>query len=319
MPRDEAEGEDIPESEQISVPKPSPPKVHVEHVILYPALTLKEAKTKWENQRLTLEGIQYQPKISTFFQTEDGKAKLLLLKGVLDKKPYDRAYTSVRNSDYDPASNSRRKCLEGSPGGTALFGHSDQVVTVGKGAKMRTQKYPQRTAPSQQQYPRFRALLPLAKNTEDRLRDYMPEYWKGRQIGDLLGPAPRGEGEDNEFFEYPEEYKEAIKSDTQWELFYNVPGTNWSSLIVNWDTIFLGHVDKRNAAGALSALVAFGEPGATVFPRLSVAITCEERDLLICDCPREIHGTIPAGGIGYRYSMVCYTRAGLTTMGIRRK
>jgi hypothetical protein len=154
---------------------------------------------------------------------------------------------------------------------------------------------------------------------EDRLRDYITPYWNGREIGDLLGPAARGEGENNEFFDYPEEYKDAVRAMTQWELFYSLPGCNWSSAVVNWDCIFRGHVDQGNAESALSALAAFGETSATVFPRLSVAITCEERDLLICDCPREIHGTIPAGGIGYRYSLVCYTRAGLTLAGMAKK
>ena|SRR5882724_6914343 len=90
------------------------PKQNVDEVILHPELTLQQAKDKWELKRLTLENIKYQPKVSTFFRTPDGEAKLLLLKRILPKESYDAAYTSVRKMDY---SKSRRECLKGKPWG----------------------------------------------------------------------------------------------------------------------------------------------------------------------------------------------------------
>jgi len=49
---------------------------------------------------------------------------------------------------------------------------------------------------------------------------------------------------------------------------------------------------------------------------LGVAIDARERDLLVCDCPRELHGTLPLRGT--RYSVVAYTKEGLTRAGTGR-
>jgi hypothetical protein len=181
------------------------------------------------------------------------------------------------------------------------------------------QKYPEWTAPSVHQFPVFRGLWPICWNMEDLLREYMPPYWEGREIGDVHGPAPRGDREENEFFRYPEEYRRLVRSWSDWGLFYSIPGSNFSTLTANWNTIFRAHKDARNSSGALSCLAAFGtyRGGELCFPRLGVAIDARERDLLICDCPRELHGTLPL--LGTRYSVVAYTREGLTTGGIKHK
>jgi hypothetical protein len=306
-------------------PKEAKPKVFVEEVVLRPELTLEQAEEKWRDknskrwlgQNLDKSIVKYRPEVSTFYRTPDWHAKLLLLRGVLDADFYAKAYERVRQIKYTPAANSKRAALKGSPGGEALFGFNDQMQVI---AHLRLrQKYPEWTAPSVHQFPVFRGLWPICWNMEDLLREYMPTYWQGREIGDVHGPAPRGDLEENEFFKYPEQYRRLVRGWSDWGLFYSIPGSNFSTLTANWNTIFRAHKDARNSSGALSCLAAFGtyRGGKLCFPRLGVAIDARERDLLICDCPRELHGTLPL--LGTRYSVVAYTREGLTRMGTRHK
>jgi hypothetical protein len=56
--------------------------------------------------------------------------------------------------------------------------------------------------------------------------------------------------------------------------------------------------------------------GELCFPRLGVVIDARERDMLVCDCPQELHGTLTMSQ-GNRYSVVLYTREGLTTKGFK--
>ena len=95
-------------------------------------------------------------------------------------------------------------------------------------------------------------------------------------------------------------------------------GSNFTSMIANWNTVFRGHRDGNNSLGALSCLVAFGSHigGGLAFPRLGVLIDAGERDLVVCNCPAEMHGTMTPL-VGTRYSIVCYTREGLTSSGLR--
>lgn len=297
-------------------PKEAKPKLHIEEVVLHPELSLAAAEKKWLNKHLDESCAEYRPKVSTFYRTPDGQAKLLLLRGVLDPDTYAKAYERLQQVKYTPAANSRRAALKGSPGGDALFGVNDQLQVIGK----RRQSYPQWTAPSVHQFPQFRGLWPLCWNMEDLLRAYMPDYWQNREIGDKHGPGVRAEDERNDFFKYPEQYRRAIVSWDDFSFWRNIPGSNFSTLTANWNTIFRAHKDANNSSGALSCLAAFGthRGGELCFPRLGVAIDARERDLLICDCPQELHGTLlPL--VGTRYSLVAYTREGLTRMGRRPK
>jgi hypothetical protein len=75
-----AEGEDL----EIK-PKQPLVKVPVEEVILRPDLSLKEAEEKWLNQRFDrTHKFKYRPEVSTFYRTDNGEAKLLFLRNVLD-------------------------------------------------------------------------------------------------------------------------------------------------------------------------------------------------------------------------------------------
>jgi hypothetical protein len=91
-------------------------------------------------------------------------------------------------------------------------------------------------------------------------------------------------------------------------------------LTVNWNTRFLAHKDANNSSGALSCLAAFGKfaGGELCFPRLGVAIDARERDMLVCDCPQELHGTLSTPQ-GNRYTVVVYTREGLTRSGFKKR
>jgi hypothetical protein len=305
-------------------PREAKPKVLVEEVVLHPELTLEQAEEKWRDknskrwlgQNLDKSCVKYHPEVSTFYRTPDGQAKLLFLRGVLEQDAYNRAHESVQQIKYTPAANSRRAALKGSPGGDALFGYNDQLQVIGR----RRQKHPEWTAPSVHQYRQFRKVWPLCWNMEDLLREYMPDYWQDRECDDKHGPAARPEDEQNDFFNYPEQYQKFVRGhDDWWRFFYSIPGSNFTTMTANWNTIFRAHKDANNSSGALSCLAAFGtyRGGELCFPRLGVAIDASERDLLICDCPRELHGTLPL--LGTRYSVVAYTREGLTRMGMRGK
>jgi hypothetical protein len=310
-----AEGEDL----EIK-PKQPRVKLPVEEVILRPDLSLKEAEDKWLNQRFDRAHIfKYRPEASTFYRTENGEAKLLFLRDVLDGDIYNKAYDQVRDHRiYTPASNSQRAALKDSPGGDCLFGYNDQLKPDSTG---RRQKYPEWTAKSVQFYPRFRGLWPLCWEMEDLLGLYVSGYWKGREPDEPHGPALRQEDEKCEFFKYPAEHKEGVKYWTEdwWRFSYSIPGSNFTTITVNWNTVFRAHKDAKNSSGALSCLAAFGNyrHGELVFPRLDVAFSVKERDMLVCDCPRELHATIPA--LGTRFSFVVYTREGLTKSGIAGK
>lgn len=307
------------ESEDLEI-KPRQPRVKmpVEEVILRPELSLKEAEDTWLNKRFDKTHVfTYRPKASTFFRTEDGEAKLLFLRNVLSPDIYARAYEHVRDHRiYTPASNSKRAALKGSPGGDCLFGYNDQLKPDSTG---RRQTHPQLTAKSVQFFPRFRGLWPLSWEMEDLLGLYVSGYWEDRQIDELHGPVIRPEEHRSDFFKYPAEYKPHVQAMENFGFWYNIPGSNFTTITVNWNTVFRAHKDARNSSGALSCLAAFGNyrHGELVFPRLDVAFSIKDRDLLICDCPRELHATIPP--LGTRFSLVAYTREGLTKSGVNGK
>ena|ERR1700723_2741066 len=112
-----------PEGEDLEI-KPKQPrvKVPVEEVILRPDLSLKEAEEKWLNERFDrTHNFKYRPEVSTFYRTENGEAKLLYLRDVLDADIYEKAYDQVRDHRiYTPASNSKRAALKDSPGGVSI-------------------------------------------------------------------------------------------------------------------------------------------------------------------------------------------------------
>lgn len=284
--------------------------MNIKEVELKPELTLEEAKIKWETKRLDQSCLRYPlPTVSTRYLLPDGQVPLLYLRGVLAEDSYNQAEASLRKIDYSPASNSRRECLKDSPGGEFLMGYNDNRIAG------YDQQYPEWTAPSVHEFPLFKALWPLCRNMQDLLGEYEPGYWQGRENGQLHGPALRGELEENESFAYPWQYRELIRQFDEWP-FYSVPGTNWSTLTGNKDTIFRAHQDANNSSGARSCLAAFGKHfgNELAFPRLGVSFAVGARDLLICNCPVELHGNIPPCW-GMRMSLVAYTREALTTAG----
>ena len=157
---------------------------------------------------------------------------------------------------------------------------------------------------------------------EDILREYIPTYWEGRELDNRHGPRSRAEGERNDFFKYPDAHKQAVDYwFHDWSRFwYSIPGSNFTTITWNHNTRFLGHKDANNSTGALSCMAVFGKfaGGELCFPRLGVAIDAKERDMLVCDCPQELHGTLGTPQ-GNRYSIVVYTRHGLTKSGIKVK
>ena len=306
-----AEGEDL----EIK-PKQPRVKAFVEEVIIRPDLSLKEAEEKWLNKRFDRTHLfKYRPETSTFYRTEDGENKLLFLRDVLSPDIFKKAYDQVRDHRiYNPASDSKRAALKGSPGGDCLFGYNDQLKPDSTG---RRQTHPQLTAKSVKFFPRFRGLWPLCWEMEELLGLYVPGYWKGRQVDESHGPAFRAEEYRSDFFKYPAEFKSLVEAWENWGFWYNIPGSNFTTITCNWNTVFRAHKDANNSSGALSCLAAFGNyrHGELVFPRLDVAFSVKERDMLVCDCPRELHATIPP--LGTRFSLVAYTREGLTKSGVK--
>ena len=312
-------------SDEIAIkPKEVKPKLQVETVLLRPELSLKEAEDKWINKPIDPTSIKYRPSVNTFYRTGDGKAKLLFLRDVLDADIRAKAYARLQQLQPHLTSckNSKRRCLRGSPGAEAIFGYTDNLAIVAptKMSPTRRQTHPQWTAPSVKQFPAFRGLWPLCWQMEDMLNLYIPDYWADRTIDDKHGPAVRGEGERNDFFQYPESNRKLVEAWDDFNLFYNIPGSNFASMSVNWNTRFLAHKDWNNSSGALSCLATFGTfaGGELCFPRLGVALNVKPGDMLACDCPQELHGTLSTPQ-GNRYSVVVYTREGLTKAGIGAK
>lgn len=286
----------------------------METIILEPKLSYTKAKKKWRNKELYDFQPKYMPTVDTFYRTPDGEAKLLFLKDVLDADVYDKCLPVLQGVKYTPAMNSRRACLKGSPGGDALFGYTDNLVYLPQ--KNRKQEHPELTAPSVHQFKRYRGMWPIVWKMEDALRDRFKDYWQGREIGDERGPVYRPREQRSSFFASPKE----VEQWEDWEMFYSIPGSNFTSITVNWNTRFLGHTDAKNSDGALSCMACWGtyRGGELCFPRLDVAIAVGKRDMLVCDCPREMHGTLsPVQGT--RYSIVVYTRQGLTRAGLKSK
>jgi len=286
----------------------------METVILEPKLSYKAAKDKWLHKELYGFQPKYMPTVDTFYRTPDGVAKLIFLKDVLNADVYDKVLPVLADVKYDAAAGSRRGCLKGSPGGHALFGYTDNLVYLPQ--KNTKQTYPQLTAPSIHQWKLYRKMWPIVWNMEEALGNAVKDYWKGREIDDLRGPMFRYEDNLSNFFGYPEE----VRREEEWNFWYSIGGSNFTSITLNHNTRFLAHTDKGNSDGALSCLACWGtwRGGELCFPRLDVAIAVGKRDLCICDCPRELHGTLSPTQ-GTRYSMVVYTRQGLTKAGVKSK
>ncbi len=159
-------------------------------------------------------------------------------------------------------------------------------------------------------------MWPIVRKMEDALGGEVKDYWKGRMIDDERGPMYRYPEDISNFFGYPE----TVRLDEEWNFWCSIPGSNFTSITVNWNTRFLAHTDAKNSDGALSCLACWGtwRGGELCFPRLDVGVAVGKRDMLVCDCPRELHGTLsPIQGT--RYSMVVYTRRGLTKAGVKSK
>lgn len=298
-------------------PKEATPKLHVEAVLLRPDLSLSEAEKKWTNKPIDKGCIKHRPTVSTYYHTPDGKAKLLFLRDVLDADTCAKAWEHIRNLQMVSVKGSRRACLKGSPGEDLLLGYKDQLQLLPQTGRRQT--YPQLSAASVHQFPRFRGMWPLCWKMEDILREYIPDYWVGRELDDKHGPTTRDEGNRSDFFMQPgERHRAAVEAMENWELWYNIPGSNFTTITVNHNTRFLAHKDANNSSGALSCLAAFGRfaGGELCFPRLGVALNVKERDMLVCDCPQELHGTLSTPQ-GNRYTVVTYTREGLTKNGMK--
>jgi alkylated DNA repair dioxygenase AlkB len=299
-------------------PKESKPKV-AEEVLLRPELSLKEAEKKWTNKPIDPTVVKYRPTVSTYYETPDGKAKLLFLRDVLDVDTVAKAWEHMRNLRMVSVKGSRRKCLRGSPGEDLLLGYKDELHLDPQTSRKQT--HPQLSAPSVHQFPRFRGLWPLCWEMEDILREYIPAYWVGREIDDKHGPTTRDEGNRSDFFMQPgAPHRAAVEAMEDWGLWYNIPGSNFTTITVNHNTRFLAHKDANNSSGALSCMAAFRRfaGGELCFPRLGVALNVKERDMLVCDCPQELHGTLSTPQ-GNRYTVVTYTREGLTRSGMPKK
>jgi hypothetical protein len=290
----------------------------MKEVLLTPKLSIDEAKKKWLDKPIDPATILYRPEASTYYQTPDGKAKLLLLKGVLDADTCQKAFDHLRQIKYNSCKRSRRKALRGSPGGDCLFGYKDELQLLPQ--QGRKQTYPQLSAPSVHQFQRFRGLWPLCWKMEELLGEHLPSYWQGREIGDSHGPMTRHEDYRSDFFNMSAENRKRVEAMEDWGFWYNIPGSNFTTITVNHNTRFLAHKDSNNSSGALSCMAAFGTfgGGELAFPRLGVAIDAKPGDMLVCDCPQELHGTLTMSQ-GNRYTVVVYTREGLTTKGFKTK
>jgi hypothetical protein len=294
-------------------------KTPITEVLLRPDLSNEEAERKWTNKPIDPGTVKHRPSVSTHYHTVDGNAKLLLLRGVLDADTCTKMLGQLRQIQYSPATNSKRAALKGSPGGDCLFGYIDKYQLVAM-PEVRRQRHYELTAPSVRQFARFQGLWPLCWKMEDLLREYIPTYWGGREIDEERGPAIRAEGDRSDFFRMSEKNRKMVEAWEDWGLFYNIPGSNFTTITVNHNTRFLAHKDANNSSGALSCLAAFGTfaGGELAFPRLGVAINAKPGDMLVCDCPQELHGTLSASQ-GNRYTVVVYTREGLTKKGFKVK
>jgi hypothetical protein len=128
---------------------------------------------------------------------------------------------------------------------------------------------------------------------------------------------------DNSFEKlFPEKWKEvsSVISNVK-EPFYNLFGTVFTSITLNFNFKTALHLDKNNLKGGLAALTVFSqgdyEGHYLVFPQVRLAFDVRNGDLIIADTQVYLHGNTEMTKLSEdaeRISLVFYSREGMTKL-----
>jgi len=260
------------------------------------AIGRDEANRRWNDQFLTHEdgprALNY-----NIAYTHEGKLKFVLLPRAIKTKVYNRSLLSLQTTKFNSAKNTRRSAVAQSFGGEVLMGYMKPCHQTYKCWM---------TAPTRDQRKEFHHLFRLVTEINKIVEENLPEYYLATQEIAYNMWRPEDAAED-----FPDpKVRNRLHSD--WDLFYLIRGTIFSTLTLNRSIVFKAHADKHNVEGTLGCLTPFGDyaGGTLVFPRFGVRVEVKPHDLLIADTNEELHGNL-GPIVGERYSVVAYLHESL--------
>lgn len=100
-----------------------------------------------------------------------------------------------------------------------------------------------------------------------------------------------------------------------------IPGTSWTSAIINRTSALPYHKDSGNVKGTYSAMAVargFCDGGHLHIPEIDTVVRCDDGDVVMFDGASLTHGTTPMElrrKDGWRYTTVFYLRSGMDILG----
>jgi hypothetical protein len=258
------------------------------------------------HQLLTAARVGTRIKNNTLITCE-GQVKALLLKGELPEAHYRPALKALELMRFNSIKCSRRGAVKLSKTGSDLLmgwidigGAKDEDIL---------------RAGNRDFFFLAMRLVPLLRDMEAAMEQYLPDYWKFHLEQAMRVVRPDKTLKTLNKVADPHQRKML----EQWNNtdYYHFMGTRaFSTLTLNHNITFGAHDDRRNVPGTLSCLTALGQyaGGTLCFPRLGVSFDLQPRDLLIADTNTEFHGTV-GELFGSRYSIVAYLHGSLLPRG----
>ncbi len=122
---------------------------------------------------------------------------------------------------------------------------------------------------------------------------------------------------------YSDRYDHSVKSVAEVNQDFKIPGSVFTSGILNYDNPLQYHYDAGNIEGTWSMMAVFKNKtmgGNLILPEYDVKLSCSDRSIVIFDGQSELHGVSPIVKTekeSYRYSIVFYALAGMLKCGTR--
>jgi hypothetical protein len=265
----------------------------IRHLILKPLLSFEDAVR--EHQGRYLCGRDYDVLVEeSTLGLVDGKTKFLLLHNVTPPRNAAQILRSLRRLPFYRGS--RRAALKGSrPSQLALGGLDDKPG----GARLLSPTY-------DNPLDHFTFRTWMLQGFSALTQEYLPDDWAAQRA------AARQNGRKILAAEWwnPNSIAFVRPGFMGEKTTGSVPKAPiYSTMTVNRNAIFRSHVDSGNQS-SLSCLAVYGRwlGGELCFPRLRVAFSLKQGDILIADTNSEQHGTVGPTLAGERISVVAYLR-----------
>lgn len=139
------------------------------------------------------------------------------------------------------------------------------------------------------------------------VRDVIYDY--ARQLSEIYKAA------------FPEKYDHSLKAIETIRPEWRIPGSAFTSGIINLDNPLQYHYDAGNFEGTWSVMAVFKKNSAggfLVLPEYDIRVACADSSIFIFDGQSELHGVTPIVNMaegGYRYSVVFYSLEALCRCG----